>query len=46
MTAQFVYAVVVSVAAVFGLIAGRVLAVEARFSPDGFSYSNAGFALA
>jgi hypothetical protein len=30
MTAQFVYAVVVSVAAVFGSIAGRVLAVEAE----------------
>jgi len=30
MTEQVVYAVVVSVAAVFGLIAGRVLAVEAE----------------
>ena len=30
MTEQFVYAVVVTVAAVFGLIAGRVIAVEAE----------------
>ena len=30
MAAEFIYAVVVSVAAVFGLIAGRVFAVEAE----------------
>jgi hypothetical protein len=48
MTEEFIYALVASVAAVFGALAGRVLAVEAQDGPTGIfaaTYVGAGVGL-